>query len=59
MVTEIRDRIQGSDRSRQDAGTGEGCESYVVTPPAIRIGLGPWTTDRFVEVVYRELTQKK
>ncbi len=40
MVTVIRDRILGTDQSRQDAGTGEGCESYVVVPPAIRIGLG-------------------
>ena len=59
MVTVIRDRIQ------ELINQGKTLEQVKAANPTLsyrrRYGSdsGPWTTDRFVEVVYKELTQKK
>jgi cyclase len=59
MVTVIRDRIQ------ELITQGKTLEQVKAANPTLsyrrRYGSdsGPWTTDRFVEVVYKELTQKK
>jgi cyclase len=59
MVTVIRDRIQDL------IDQGKTLEQVKAANPTLsyrrRYGSdsGPWTTDRFVELVYRELTQKK
>jgi cyclase len=59
MVTVIRDRIQDL------IDQGKTLEQVKAANPTLsfrrRYGSdsGPWTTDRFVEVVFRELTQKK
>jgi glyoxylase-like metal-dependent hydrolase (beta-lactamase superfamily II) len=59
MVTVIRDRIQDL------IDQGKTLEQVKAANPTLsfrrRYGSdsGPWTTDKFVEVVYKELTQKK
>jgi cyclase len=59
MVTIVRDRIQNL------IGQGKTLEQVKAANPTLgyrsKYGSdsGPWTTDRFVEVVYKELTSKK
>jgi cyclase len=59
MVTIIRDRIQDMIRKGMSVEQVKAARPTLEYDPRYGADTGPWTTDMFIEAVYRNLTNKK